>query len=117
VHLLERKNFIDNIDCLSLEKNCDCQITRRNTEEDTAGGLVNKAPINMANDDSESSVNVNSLLKTVRRCEGESSIGLQKAEHAGKISGPKDISQEDVITRKSTRTKNNPSVLNQDFFW
>jgi hypothetical protein len=71
----------------------------------------------MTNDDGESSVNVNSLLKTETRCEGESSVGLQEADYMGKIPGQIDKSQEDVITRKSTRTKKNPSVMNQDFLW
>jgi hypothetical protein len=107
----------DNIDGINLEKNCDCQIRRGSVKGDTAGDLVTKAPINMAYDDSENSVNVNSLLKTVMRCEGESSVGLQEADYVGKIPGLKDKSQEDVITQKSTRTKKNPSVMNQDFLW
>jgi len=35
----------------------------------------------------------------------------------GKIPGLNDKSQEDVIKRKSTRTKKNPAVMNQDFLW
>jgi len=118
----------DSIDCLNLEKNCDRQTIRGSVEGDPAGGLVTKAPINMTKDDGESSVNDNSLLKTVTRCEGESSVGLQEADYMGKIPessvgpqeadymekipGQNDKSQEEVTTRKSTRTKKNPSVMN-----
>jgi len=107
----------DSIDCLNLEKNCDRQTIKGSVEGDPAGGPVTKAPINMTNDDGESSVNVNSLLKTVTRCEGESSVGLQEADYMGKIPGQNDKSQEDVTTRKSTRTKKTLSVMNQDFLW
>ena len=123
----------DSIDCVNSEKNCDRQTIRGSVEGDPVGGPVTKAPINMTNDDGESSVNVNSLLKTVMRCEGESSVGLQKADYMGKIPessvglqeadymgkipGQNDKPQEDVTTRKSTRTKKNPPVMNQDFLW
>jgi len=59
----------------------------------------------MANDDDESFVNVNSLLKTVMRCEGETPVGPQEADYVGKIPGLNDKSQEDVIKRKSTEQK------------
>jgi len=107
----------DNIDCLNLEKNLEQQVTRGSVEGDPAGGPVTKAPINMANDDDERSVNVNSLLKTVMRCEGETAVGPQEADYVGKIPGLNDKYQEDVIKRKSTRTKKNPAVTNQDFLW
>jgi len=81
------------------------------------GGPEIKALINMANDDDESFVNVNSLLKTVTKCGGETSVGPEEADYVGKIPGLNDKSQEDVIKRKSTRTKKNPAVMNQDFLW
>ena len=107
----------DNIDCLNPVKNREQQVTRGSVEGDPAGGPEAKAPINMANDDDESFVNVNSLLKTVMRCEGETPVGPQEADYVGKIPGLNDKSQEDVIKRKSTRTKKNPAVMNQDFLW
>jgi len=68
------------LDCLNLEKNRDYQIIRGSVEGDPVGGPITKEPINMANKEGESSLNVNSLLKTVMRCEGETSVGPQKSD-------------------------------------
>jgi len=78
---------------------------------------VTKSPINMAKVDGESSIKDNSLLMTVKRCEKESSAGLQEADYVGKFTDQNNKSQEDIVTRKSTRTKKNLSVMNQDFLW
>jgi len=106
----------DNIDCLNPEKNCEQQVTRGSVEGDPAGGPEIKALINMANVDDESFVNVNSLLKTVMKCGGETSVGPQEADYVGKIPGLNDESQEDVIKRKSTRTKKESSCYESRFF-
>ena len=41
----------------------------------------------------------------------------QAADYIEKPLSSNNNSQEDVITRKSTRTKKNPSTMNQDFLW
>jgi hypothetical protein len=111
----------DNINCFNPERNHKCQILSRSVgsmEGDPTSDPVTEAPINNATDNDESSVNVNSLPRTESRCKEETSMGndSQKADYVKKPPSLNDKSQEDVITSKSTRTKNNPSITNQEFF-
>jgi len=88
-------------------------------EGDPTSGPTTEAPINNVIDIDKSSLNVNSLSRSGSRYDEETSVGndSQKVDYTGKLPGLNDKSQEDVITRKSTRTKKNPSIMNQDFLW
>ena len=70
-----------------------------------------EAPTNVAKDQGHSSVSVDLLTTTV------TNKNSQEVDHVGQLSGEINNLQEDVTTRKSRRTKKNPSIMNHHFLW
>jgi hypothetical protein len=65
-------------------------------------------------------VSVNLPLKTNVDCVGEISKvndDSQGVDYGGKPTRVNDVSQEEVIVRKSTRLKKLPTIRKQDFLW
>jgi hypothetical protein len=128
----------NNMECLSLNRNPDCQKTVDSAESvdfDRKGDSANEVPLITANNNMEclnlsgfmecqklgdSTVSVDFLSKINVGCVGKTpniDDDSQEVEYVGKPSRLNDNSQEDVIARKSTRLKKIPSIRNQDFLW
>jgi len=75
---------------------------------------------NKPDDCNINTVSAETLSKTDVKCVRNTPVvnnDSQEVDYIEKPLSSNNNSQEDAITRKSTKTKKNPSTMNQDFLW
>jgi hypothetical protein len=112
----------NNMECLTLNRNPDCQKTVDSAESvdfDRKGDFANEVPLVTANNNTEC-LNLSCIIECQKLEDSTVNVDFLSKINVGCVGKtPKvdDDSQEDVIARKSTRLKKIPSIRNQEFLW
>jgi hypothetical protein len=107
----------ENISCPNTGNIYNNQETQGKDKRNLAEDAITKPLMNITQDDNVNIIKENSLLKTGERGEKESVVVTHETNCMGKIIDSTESSKEEVLTRKSTRTKKYTTVMNQDFLW